>query len=197
MLLLCESWPIYVISFYIIFRQNELLNQVLVLGCFPISIFIETPSLEGLPTKSKEANSLHKIKLQLESNPVFFGRGGRVRGASTPVFLSRQHLKKGLPAKAIEASSLNELRLSPLDVDPVFPSLSIIIIVVIIITVIVVVGIIIVVAHTNKCYVSGISLSTLQKIFAECKMIFVCNPPILVSILDFFPTDYQGFMCCF
>ena len=185
MLLLCESWPIYVISFYIIFRQNELLNQVLVLGCFPISIFIETPSLEGLPTKSKEANSLHKIKLQLESNPVFFGRGRRVRGASTPVFLSRQHLKKGLPAKAIEASSLNELRLSPLDVDPVFPSLSI------------VVGIIIVVAHTNKCYVSGISLSTLQKIFAECKMIFVCNPPILVSILDFFPTDYQGFMCCF
>ena len=121
----CESWPIYVISFYIICRQNELLNQALVLGWLPISIFIETPSLEGLPTKSKEANSLHKIKLQVESNPVFFGRGGWVRGASTPVFLSRQHLKKGIPAKAKEASSLSELRLPPLDVDPVFPSLSI------------------------------------------------------------------------
>ena len=35
-------------------------------------IFIETPSLEGWPTKAKEAPSTHEVRLTpLDTNPVF------------------------------------------------------------------------------------------------------------------------------
>ena len=38
----------------------------------PQDIFIMTPSLEGWPTKAKEAPSLHEARLALlETNPVF------------------------------------------------------------------------------------------------------------------------------
>ena len=38
----------------------------------PEGIFIVTPSLEGLPTKAKEAPSPHEVRLALlDTNPVF------------------------------------------------------------------------------------------------------------------------------
>ena len=48
--LLCESGPIYVVSFYLITIHNSL-------------IFIETPSLEGWPTKVKEDPAPREMRL--------------------------------------------------------------------------------------------------------------------------------------
>ena len=61
--LLFESGPIHVISFYLITRHNSLIITGLGLGCLHASIFIETPSLEGLPTNAKEDPSPHEIRL--------------------------------------------------------------------------------------------------------------------------------------
>ena len=45
----------------------------------PYSIFIVTPTLEGLPTKAKEATSLYEVRLaQLVTNPVFQCLGGKL-----------------------------------------------------------------------------------------------------------------------
>ena len=42
----------------------------------PLGIFIMTPSLEGWPTKAKEAPSPHEIRLTLlDTNPVFQSLG--------------------------------------------------------------------------------------------------------------------------
>ena len=57
------SEPICVVSFYLIARYDLLNNWGLGLRCLHISIFIETPSLEGLPTKAKEDPSPHKMRL--------------------------------------------------------------------------------------------------------------------------------------
>ena len=61
--LLCESGPIYVVSFYLFSRHNSLINWRVSLKCLHTNIFIKTPSLEGLPTKAKEDPSPHEIKL--------------------------------------------------------------------------------------------------------------------------------------
>ena len=43
----------------------------------PEGIFIVTPSLEGWPTKAKEATSPHEVRLVvLDTNPVFQSLGG-------------------------------------------------------------------------------------------------------------------------
>ena len=60
--LLCKSGPIYVVSFYLFNRHNSLVNERLGLKCFRTSIFIETSSLEGLPTKAKKDPSPHEIR---------------------------------------------------------------------------------------------------------------------------------------
>ena len=73
---LCKSGPIYVVSFYLITRQFTHNNWGLSLRCLHTSIFIETPSLEGLPAKSKEDPSPHEMRLSpLDINPVFPGLG--------------------------------------------------------------------------------------------------------------------------
>ena len=59
--LLCKSGPICIIS--LITRHNSLIITGLVLRCLHTSIFIETPSLEGLPTKAKEDPSPHEMRL--------------------------------------------------------------------------------------------------------------------------------------
>ena len=47
----------------------------------PKGIYIVTPSLEGLPTKAKEAPSPHEVRLTpLDTNPVFQSLGGRGGG---------------------------------------------------------------------------------------------------------------------
>ena len=95
--LLCESGPIYVISFYLIVRHNSL-------------IITE----------------------------------GWTLGASTPVFLSRYY--EGLATKAKDLSP-PEMRLPPLDINPVFPGLwkIIVIIVVVVFAVVVVVFVVFIV----------------------------------------------------
>ena len=63
--LLCKSEPIYIVSFYLFSRHNSLINWGLGLKCLHTSIFIETQSLEGLPTKAKEIlhpNEIEKKK---------------------------------------------------------------------------------------------------------------------------------------
>ena len=52
--LLCESGPIYDVSFYLFSRHNWLINWRVGLKYLHTNTFIETPSLEGLPTKAKE-----------------------------------------------------------------------------------------------------------------------------------------------
>ena len=42
--------------------------------CHHTSIFIETPSLEGLPTKAKEDPSPHEIRLSPAGHPASFSR---------------------------------------------------------------------------------------------------------------------------
>ena len=94
--MLCESGPIYVISFYLIVRHNSL-------------IITE----------------------------------GWTLGASTPVFLSRYY--EGLATKAKDLSP-PEMRLPPLDINPVFPGLwKIIVIIVVVVFVVVVVVVVVVV----------------------------------------------------
>ena len=50
----------------------------------PYGIFIVTPSLEGWPTKAKEAPSPHEVRLTpLDTNPVFYRKySTMVRGHS-------------------------------------------------------------------------------------------------------------------
>ena len=44
----------------------------------PEGIFIVIPSLEGLPTKAKEAPSPHEVRLApLDTNPVFHSLGDK------------------------------------------------------------------------------------------------------------------------
>ena len=46
----------------------------------PKGIFILTPSLEGWPTKAKEAPSPHEVRLApLDTNPVFQSLGGELK----------------------------------------------------------------------------------------------------------------------
>ena len=66
--LLCESGPIHVISLYLITRHNSLIITGLGLRCLHTSIFIETPSLKGLPTKAKDDPSLHEMRLSLSGH---------------------------------------------------------------------------------------------------------------------------------
>ena len=62
--LLCESGPIYVVSFYLITRHNSIIStEGWVLRLLHTSIFMKTPSLEGLPTKIKEDPSPHELRL--------------------------------------------------------------------------------------------------------------------------------------
>ena len=52
-----------------------------------------TPSLEGWPTKAKEAPSSHEVKLApLDTNPVFQSLGGdfEILGKSTEVSLAAE-----------------------------------------------------------------------------------------------------------
>ena len=67
--LLCESGPIYVVSFYLITRHNSLIITGLGLSCLHTSIFIKTPSLEGLPAKAKEDPSRHEMRLCPAGHP--------------------------------------------------------------------------------------------------------------------------------
>ena len=53
--LLCESGPIHIISFDLITTHNSISIHT--------SIFIETPSLEVLPTKTEEDPSPHEMRL--------------------------------------------------------------------------------------------------------------------------------------
>ena len=70
--LLCESKTVYVVSFYLFNKHNSLINWEVGLKCLHTSIFIETPSLERLPTKTKENLSPHEIRLfPLDINPIF------------------------------------------------------------------------------------------------------------------------------
>ena len=61
--LLWESGSNYVVSSYLFRRHNSLINRGMGLKFSHTSIFIETPSLEGLPTKTKEDPSPHEIRL--------------------------------------------------------------------------------------------------------------------------------------
>ena len=60
---LCESGPIYIVSFNMFSWHNSLKIWGKGLKCLHTSIFIETPSLEGLPNKPKEDPSPHKMRL--------------------------------------------------------------------------------------------------------------------------------------
>ena len=72
---LCKSGPIHVISFYLIARHNSLIiTEGLGLWCLHTSIFIQTPSLEGLPIKAKE-DLMRLDYVPLDINPVFPGLG--------------------------------------------------------------------------------------------------------------------------
>ena len=76
------------------------------------------PSLEGWPTKAKEAPSPHEVRMSpLDTNPVFQSLGGQGIFIVTPPL-------EGLPTKAKEAPSPLEVRLAPLDTNPVFQSLG-------------------------------------------------------------------------
>ena len=55
--LLCQLGPMYVVSFYIVWKHNSHINWALGLGSLCTSDVIERPSLEGLSTKPKEASS--------------------------------------------------------------------------------------------------------------------------------------------
>ena len=67
--LLCKSGAIHVISFYLITRHNTLIiTEGWVLRCLQTSIFIETPSLEGLSAKAKEDRSPHEMRLSPVGN---------------------------------------------------------------------------------------------------------------------------------
>ena len=73
--LLYESGPIHLVSFYYIARHNSLIiTEGLGLRCLHTSIFIQTPSLEGLPTKAKE-DLMRWDYAPLDINPVFPGLG--------------------------------------------------------------------------------------------------------------------------
>ena len=78
-------------------------------------------SLEGLPTKAKEAPSPHEVRLApLGTNPVFqsnLSLGGKSFFIVTPSL-------EGWPTKAKEAPSPHEVRMSPQDTNPVFQSLG-------------------------------------------------------------------------
>ena len=60
---LCKSGPIYIVSFNQFSRHNSFINQGVSFKCLHTSIFIETPSLEGLPMKVKGDPSPHEIRL--------------------------------------------------------------------------------------------------------------------------------------
>ena len=62
--MLCDSGPIYLVSFYLLTRHNSLIIT-LGLRYLHTSIFIETPFLEGSPTKAKEDSSPHEMRLSL------------------------------------------------------------------------------------------------------------------------------------
>ena len=60
---LCESGPIYIVSFNMFSWHNSLKIWGKGLKCLHTSIFIETPSLEGLPNKVREDPSSHETGL--------------------------------------------------------------------------------------------------------------------------------------
>ena len=66
--LLWKLGPIYVVSLYLFKAHNTLINWEVVLTYLQTSIFIETPSLEGLPTKANEDLSPDEIRLSLDGH---------------------------------------------------------------------------------------------------------------------------------
>ena len=59
----CKSGPIYVVILYLFSRHNPVIYRGMDLKHLHTSIFIETLSLEGLPTRAKEDPSPHDIRL--------------------------------------------------------------------------------------------------------------------------------------